>query len=55
MKENRQRWFGHMVKREETKAVRVIMKMNVEEKRERRIPSIFGVICVIHSGQDERK
>jgi hypothetical protein len=32
MRENRLKWFGHMVKREGTKAVRVFMEMNVEEK-----------------------
>jgi hypothetical protein len=33
MRENRLRWYKHVIKREETNAVRVIMKMNVEGKR----------------------
>jgi len=32
MRENRLRWFGHIMKREETKAVRVVMKMNIKWK-----------------------
>jgi hypothetical protein len=35
IRENRLRWFGHVMRREETKAVKVVMKMNVEGKRER--------------------
>jgi hypothetical protein len=32
MRENRLRWFGHLMRRKETKAIRVPMKMNVEGK-----------------------
>jgi len=32
------RWFGHVMRRKETKAVRVVMKMNVDGKRVRRRP-----------------
>jgi hypothetical protein len=35
MRENRLRWFGHMMRREETKAVKVVMKIIVEGKRGR--------------------
>jgi hypothetical protein len=38
IRENRLRWFGHMMKQEETKAVTVVMKMNVEGKYRRRRP-----------------
>jgi hypothetical protein len=38
MRENRLRWFGHVMRREETKAVRVVIKMNVERKRGRGSP-----------------
>jgi hypothetical protein len=38
MKENRLRLFGHVMRREETKAVRVVMKINVEGKIGRRRP-----------------
>jgi len=34
LKESRLRWFGHVVRREETKAVRVVIKMNVKEKED---------------------
>jgi len=27
------RWFGHVMRRDETKPVRVVMKMNIEGKR----------------------
>jgi hypothetical protein len=30
---NNLRWFGHEMRREETKAVRVVMNMNVEGRR----------------------
>jgi hypothetical protein len=30
MRENRLRWFGYVMRREETKAVTVVMKMNVK-------------------------
>jgi hypothetical protein len=33
MKENKLRWFGHVMKREEIKAIRVVMKINIEGKR----------------------
>jgi len=33
MRENRLRWFGHVMRREKTKAVRVVMKINVVGKR----------------------
>jgi hypothetical protein len=33
-RENRLRWFGHVVRREKINAVRVVMKMNVEGKRD---------------------
>jgi len=33
MRENKLRWFGHVMRRGETKAVRMVMKMNVEGKR----------------------
>jgi hypothetical protein len=33
--ENRLRWFGHVIRWEKTKAVRVVMKMNVKRKRGR--------------------
>jgi hypothetical protein len=35
MRENRLRWFGYVMRCEETKAVSVVMKMNVEKKRGR--------------------
>jgi hypothetical protein len=35
MRENRLRWFGYMIRRAEIKAVRVIMKINVERIRRR--------------------
>jgi hypothetical protein len=38
MKENRLRWFGHVMRKEETKAIRVVMKVNIEGKRERGRP-----------------
>jgi hypothetical protein len=38
MRENKFRWFGHVMRQEETKAVRVVMKMNVEGKRRRGRP-----------------
>jgi len=33
IRENKLRWFGHVMRREETEAVRVVMKLNVEGKR----------------------
>jgi hypothetical protein len=36
MRENRPRWFERIMRQEETKAVRVAMKMNVEEKKRKR-------------------
>jgi len=41
IKENRLRWFGHVMRREETKAVKVVMKMNVEGKRGRGRPKMI--------------
>jgi len=38
MKENRLRMFGRVMRREETKTVRMVMKMNVEGKRGRGRP-----------------
>jgi len=34
-RENRLRLFGNMMRRMETKAIRMVMKMNIEKKRER--------------------
>jgi hypothetical protein len=33
MRKNRVQWFGHVMKQEETKALRVVIKMNVEGKK----------------------
>jgi len=33
MRENRLRWFGHVVRQEKTKLARVAMKINVEGKK----------------------
>jgi hypothetical protein len=38
MRENRVRWFGHVIRREETKAARVVMKINIERNKGRRRP-----------------
>jgi hypothetical protein len=38
MKENRLRWFGYIMRQEETNTVRVDMKMKIEGKRGRRRP-----------------
>jgi hypothetical protein len=35
MRENRLRWFGHLMRRQETKVVRAVMKINVEGKQAR--------------------
>lgn len=32
MRENRLKWFGHAMRREETEVVRAVMKINVEEE-----------------------
>jgi len=32
MREKRLRWFEHVMRREETKALKVVMKINVEKK-----------------------
>lgn len=37
MGENRLNWFGHMRRRKETNAVRVVTKMDVEGKRRKEI------------------
>jgi len=34
--EKRLRWFGRVMRREETETVRVVMRMNVEGRRGRR-------------------
>jgi hypothetical protein len=34
-RENKLRWFGYVMRREETNQVRVVMKTNVEGKRKR--------------------
>jgi hypothetical protein len=44
MRENRLRWFGHVMKRKETKAVRLDMKMNIEGKRGRGKPKTRWLI-----------
>lgn len=36
MRENRPKWFGHVIWIEGMKAVRVIIKINVERQKERR-------------------
>jgi len=33
MRKNRLRWFGHMVRKNETKTVRVVIKMNAEGRK----------------------
>ncbi|KAL4135686.1 hypothetical protein QTP88_007282 [Uroleucon formosanum] len=38
VRENKLRWLGHVMRREETSAVRVVMKINIEGKRERGRP-----------------
>jgi len=35
MKENRLRWFGHVMKRDYFEVIRSVEKMNIEGKRER--------------------
>jgi hypothetical protein len=32
MRENRLRWIGHVIRRGETKSVKVVTKINVEEE-----------------------
>jgi len=44
IRENRLRWFGSMMSREKTKAVRVVMRMNVERRKGRGKPKIEGWI-----------
>jgi hypothetical protein len=47
-------WFGHVMRQEETKAVRVVMKMNDKWKRKIRpkincwiqLRKILGLLCV---------
>jgi len=36
MRENRFRWFGHAMKKKNSEAVRMVMKLNVEGRRGRR-------------------
>jgi hypothetical protein len=36
MKVNKLRWFGHVMRLEKTKAIRVSMQMNAKEKRRSR-------------------
>jgi hypothetical protein len=38
MRENRLRWFGHIMRRVKIKAIKVIMKMNIEGKRKQGKP-----------------
>jgi len=33
MRENRLGWFGHVMSREESEAVRIIVEMNIEGRR----------------------
>jgi hypothetical protein len=35
MKENRLKWFGYVMRQEETNTVRMVMKINVEGKKEK--------------------
>jgi hypothetical protein len=35
MGEKRLKWFGHVMRREETKVLRVVMKINVKKQTER--------------------
>jgi len=35
MRDNRTRWFGHVMRKEETEAISAIKKINVEGKREK--------------------
>lgn len=46
MRKNKLRWFGHVMRLEETKAIRADMKMNVEGKRGREKPKMrrFNII-----------
>jgi hypothetical protein len=38
MRKNKLRWLEHVIRREKTKAVRVVIKINVKGKRGREIP-----------------
>jgi hypothetical protein len=38
MTENKLRWFGHVIRRKEINAARVVMKINIERKRGRGRP-----------------
>jgi nonsense-mediated mRNA decay protein 3 len=38
IRENRLRWFGHVMRRKEKKAVRLVMKMNAEGNIDRERP-----------------
>jgi len=39
MREIRLRWFGHVIRRKNSEAVRIIIEMNVKGRRERKIPN----------------
>jgi hypothetical protein len=62
-RENRLRWFGYVMRREKTKAVRVVIKTNVEGKKQdqKRFDMIENnmravVVCVEDvENQDERR
>jgi hypothetical protein len=42
MRKNRLRWFGHVMRREESNTVRVVTKINAEGKRGRPIKKTVG-------------
>jgi len=35
LRENRLKWFSHVIRREESEAVRTVMEMNIEKRRGR--------------------
>jgi len=45
MRENKQRWFGHVMRREKTETTRVVMRMNVEGRRDRPKKKWWGTIA----------